>query len=361
MPRIRNVKPEFFTDADLGELSPLHRLLFQGLWCHADRDGRLEDRPKDLKIRVLPFDEGDVDAMLGDLAERGFIARYEADGERYIAIPNFARHQKFHRDEKPRGLPPPPDTTSAPSQHPAGPLPAPCEQGADTLPAPSQHPASTPDVGRLTSEDGRRRTEPPPAPSAGVALAVVKASAFGPGELQDRLLAEWQRQRGASYAWNERRDGDALRQLLSLAQGDEGEILRRWSIALATTFPRCRGLADLARDWNAYARPEPVRGGSAGNTPGERLFERIEQLRREACEAARVPYVAETWAPKRQQDQLGPVASAPAADKQRFQEALDAYLDAPENAQREPPYSLGFFLASRATWETRALRAGGAR
>jgi len=43
--RIRTVKPEFFADDDVADLSLSARLLFVGLLLVADREGRLEDRP----------------------------------------------------------------------------------------------------------------------------------------------------------------------------------------------------------------------------------------------------------------------------------------------------------------------------
>lgn len=107
MARLRTLKPSFFTHDVLAELSPLHRLLFQGLWCHADREGRLEDRPRFLKTVILPYDDGDVDAMLDGLVEHGFIVRYQAESQRLIAILNFTKHQKPHPRELPSEYPPP--------------------------------------------------------------------------------------------------------------------------------------------------------------------------------------------------------------------------------------------------------------
>ncbi len=40
--RSRNIKPDFFLNEDLAEVSHTSRLLFIGLWCFADRDGRFE-------------------------------------------------------------------------------------------------------------------------------------------------------------------------------------------------------------------------------------------------------------------------------------------------------------------------------
>lgn len=80
MSRIRAIKPEFFLDDELAELSPLTRLLFIGLWTLADCKGRLEDRPKRIRAQILPFDDGDTDAMLQALHERRFIYRYTVNG-----------------------------------------------------------------------------------------------------------------------------------------------------------------------------------------------------------------------------------------------------------------------------------------
>ena len=106
MPRIRYLKPEFFTDSKLLALPPITRLLFEGLWVWADREGRLEDSPFDLKIRILPIDDCNIEELLRDLDAAGRIVRYEAEGLRLIEIPNFSKHQKPHRKEADSKLPP---------------------------------------------------------------------------------------------------------------------------------------------------------------------------------------------------------------------------------------------------------------
>ena len=73
MARSRNIKPGFFLNDELAECDPLARLLFAGLWCIADREGRLEDRPKRIKAEVLPYDDCDVDELLNQLAERSLL------------------------------------------------------------------------------------------------------------------------------------------------------------------------------------------------------------------------------------------------------------------------------------------------
>ena len=41
MMRQRILHPGYFKDAKLLALPPLHRILFAGLWCCADREGKL--------------------------------------------------------------------------------------------------------------------------------------------------------------------------------------------------------------------------------------------------------------------------------------------------------------------------------
>jgi hypothetical protein len=97
--RSRNVKPGLFTNETLAECSFAARYLFIGLWCAADREGRLEDRPKRIKATLLPYDSVDADELLSELERNGFVKRYEVDGGRYIEIPAFAKHQSPHPNE----------------------------------------------------------------------------------------------------------------------------------------------------------------------------------------------------------------------------------------------------------------------
>jgi hypothetical protein len=105
MARSRNIKPGFFTNEDLVELDFATRLLFAGLWTVADKSGRLQDRPKKIKIDVFPADNLDVDAMLQTLHVSGFIVRYEVNGSRYVQIKNWAKHQNPHHTEKASDIP----------------------------------------------------------------------------------------------------------------------------------------------------------------------------------------------------------------------------------------------------------------
>jgi len=105
MARARNIKPGFFKNEDLAECSAFARLCFAGLWTIADRKGRLEDRPKRIKGDLFAYDSVEVEPLLAELAQWGFIARYVVDGKRLIQILAFAKHQNPHRKEKPSELP----------------------------------------------------------------------------------------------------------------------------------------------------------------------------------------------------------------------------------------------------------------
>ncbi|MGK5509435.1 DnaD domain protein [Brevibacillus formosus] len=107
MARARNIKPGFFKNEDLSDLSPHARLLFIGLWCLADREGFLEDRPKRIKGELFPYENVEIDECLQDLHESGFILRYEVDGERFICIPKFKDHQNPHHREATSKIPKP--------------------------------------------------------------------------------------------------------------------------------------------------------------------------------------------------------------------------------------------------------------
>ena len=116
MARARNIKPGFFTNEDLVELDFSTRLLFIGLWTEADKAGRLEDRPKRLKMAIFPADSIDVDSMLDDLARYEFIRRYERDGIRAIQIVNWDKHQRPHHTEKESVIEPEFDAKAEPAK-----------------------------------------------------------------------------------------------------------------------------------------------------------------------------------------------------------------------------------------------------
>lgn len=93
MPKIRGVKPELWTDEDFIDLSPYARLLWIGLWNFACDNGHLQDKSKQIKMRILPSDDVNCAELLREIERQGLIIR--ADG--WINIPNLAHHQKPHK------------------------------------------------------------------------------------------------------------------------------------------------------------------------------------------------------------------------------------------------------------------------
>jgi hypothetical protein len=165
--RARNLKPGFFKNEYLAELGPYAQLIFQGLWCLADREGKLENRPKRIKAEIFPYYEPqpNVQTLLNKLEEAGFIIRYSANGLRLIKILNFSKHQNPHHTEKASIYSEPPvhennreihQTTSVNSRKSNG------ENLAETL---------KPDTLGTTLAGGSRRTaSADPSPSPGVCV-----------------------------------------------------------------------------------------------------------------------------------------------------------------------------------------------
>lgn len=107
MARARNIKPGFYTNEDLAECSVWARYIFPGLWMMADREGRLEYRPKKIKGELLRFDEQSAEPLLAELERWGFIEIYEVDSRAYIQILTFHKHQNPHHREAESDIPPP--------------------------------------------------------------------------------------------------------------------------------------------------------------------------------------------------------------------------------------------------------------
>lgn len=112
MARIRTIKPEFFKDPDLYDLEqevglPI-RVAFAGLWGCCDREGRFVWKPRQLKVDILPHDLVDFSRVLDALATRGFVIKYEVDGQEYGLVRSFTKHQIINNRESASIIPAPP-------------------------------------------------------------------------------------------------------------------------------------------------------------------------------------------------------------------------------------------------------------
>lgn len=104
--RTRDLKPAFFRDLELTQLPPITRILYQGMWCRADRRGRQDGIVALIKSDIFPLEKVDIEKHLKLLADGGFIVLYEVDGKRLIWIPTFEKHQHPHPKEPESTLPP---------------------------------------------------------------------------------------------------------------------------------------------------------------------------------------------------------------------------------------------------------------
>lgn len=103
MPRMRMVKPEFWTDSKVVRVSRDARLLFIGLWNFADCDaGHVEADPFSLKMKIFPADDVNVSVLVDELHQIGLIEVQQSNIGDFIYIPGLRSHQKTDSRWTPR-------------------------------------------------------------------------------------------------------------------------------------------------------------------------------------------------------------------------------------------------------------------
>lgn len=116
MRRRRWVHPEFFTSEDVLALPRDARLTFIGLWLHADDFGRQRANAALIKASVWPLDDDItadvVEEHLVQLAERGMVEIYEAQGREYFGLTGWDRWQPVQNPSQ-TSIPAPPALTHA--------------------------------------------------------------------------------------------------------------------------------------------------------------------------------------------------------------------------------------------------------
>lgn len=119
MARIRTIKPEFWVDEKIVELSFPARLLFIGMWNFADDFGRMVYSPKKIKMQVFPSDELNISELFGEIRGKKLVDVYtesrrippnpaECEEIVYLQIVNFDKHQKVDKRSASK-LPAPPN------------------------------------------------------------------------------------------------------------------------------------------------------------------------------------------------------------------------------------------------------------
>jgi hypothetical protein len=123
MPRIRTVKPEFWTSEQVVECSPTSRLLFIGMWNFSDDNGIHPVSCKTLKMQIFPgdnFTPEDISRMIDELKKASLLIEYTVNSKKYWQVTGW-HHQKI---DKPNFRYPLPDHSTSGSRTAVEHLPA---------------------------------------------------------------------------------------------------------------------------------------------------------------------------------------------------------------------------------------------
>lgn len=103
MGRIRSIKPDFPQSESMGRVSRDARLLFLQLFTLVDDAGRTRAASRLLASLLYPFDQDAhdlIDEWMNELNHEECILLYEAEGNRYLQITNWLKHQKIEKPSK---------------------------------------------------------------------------------------------------------------------------------------------------------------------------------------------------------------------------------------------------------------------
>lgn len=156
--RIRQVKPSFFKDPIMAELSPATRLFYVGLWMIADDAGWLRWDAAEIGLELFGYEargrrERNVTAYLAELVAAKRVIHHDCG---HVSIPKFLDHQRLagltkqvrtvakeHEKEcspttpaNPRGLPQSTDTVRNGNGNGTGTVSGTVRNGSERLSAP---------------------------------------------------------------------------------------------------------------------------------------------------------------------------------------------------------------------------------
>jgi len=126
MARIRTIKPEFWLDEDLSELSCEAHMFAAALLNHCDDEGYFKANPKLLHAQIFALREldGSVTELVQNLEKLNYLSCFVGtDGKKYGHVTNFNKHQAINKPtaSKIKGLKPlPSNSRSATEQLPLG-------------------------------------------------------------------------------------------------------------------------------------------------------------------------------------------------------------------------------------------------
>jgi hypothetical protein len=153
--RARSLKPGLFSNELLAVADTLYTVIFQGLWCMADRAGRLENKPARIHLKINPGRSMDGTVRALDwLEDNGFIERYVAEDQRqFIQVLEFAKHQHPHHKEPQSIIPPPRRMLKVSDQNPGQDTGEPGTKPAQPLGETGASPGRTLDLPQCSPSD----------------------------------------------------------------------------------------------------------------------------------------------------------------------------------------------------------------
>lgn len=110
MARIRTIKPTFWGDDRVSDLSRDARLLLIGLISSADDEGRFLASHSAVAGYVFPHDnipQAKLRGWLDEIERAGVIRFYSVNRREYGAFPNWRKHQRISHPQ-PSSFPEPP-------------------------------------------------------------------------------------------------------------------------------------------------------------------------------------------------------------------------------------------------------------
>ena len=134
MAHTRKISSDFWTWEAVIDCAAMTRLLFLGLWNFADSFGVQPLRPRTIRLQVFPgdpLDDAAVRAMIEELVARKLVYVYEAEGQEYLAVVDWAQHHRIGKRARrrwpadpalpvpPEPLPPEPVVEAVPAAPPA--------------------------------------------------------------------------------------------------------------------------------------------------------------------------------------------------------------------------------------------------
>jgi hypothetical protein len=99
--RIRTIKPEFWIDEKIGELSFGARLLFIATWNLADDEGILRWNAAYLRGHVFTYDVhvpiAKIKDLMQELIDENLIEKYDVGVDAYAFVVHFSKHQVINK------------------------------------------------------------------------------------------------------------------------------------------------------------------------------------------------------------------------------------------------------------------------